>query len=117
MSNTAIHSIVKQFTRDLSEVLLKAVIQQEPKPRHGRPPRRPTKILARGQKRPPQYIEKLKRRILDTLKKSGGGLSSENLQDQLKLTGNELQLPIKQLLDAKQLRHEGVARGRRYWLR
>lgn len=74
------------------------------------------KRIGNTQKRSREDIEDTKARILAALKEEPG-MRSEQLQRTLKLKAENLQLPIKELLSAKQIKSEGVARGRKYTAR
>jgi len=68
--------------------------------------------IAKG-KRTPEAMEDTKTRILTTLKEEPD-LRSEQMQKILKLSGNDLALPLRQLLEEKKVVCKGVARGRTY---
>ena len=92
--------------------LLKAKGKPGPKPKSAGPAQKPAK-RAKWQKRSPEELETLTKSILGALKKSPG-LRSEQLAEALKVGTKDLALPLKALVEAKQLRTAGQRRGMTY---
>ena len=108
--------LVKQFVTDMESVLRQHTMHAV-QSSLGKPSK--VKLKSPGVpagKRSPTELEQLKKKIVELLRRTPGK-SSEDLQKVLMRNGAELALPLRQLLDGKHLRTEGVARGRRYWLR
>jgi|SRR6185295_10067392 len=105
--------LVKRFVADVEHVLRQQTMMAV-QASVGR--RNAKEFGAPNGKRSVGELDSVKQKIVAFLKKTPGQ-SSEEIQRALHRDGAELTLPIKQLVDAKLLRHEGVARGRRYWVK
>jgi hypothetical protein len=114
-----INELVSKFTHELSnyihaQVLNKVEVALGPRTRKMLAP-----ILVQAkspQKRSEEAMAIARQRILQAVKKVPG-MRSEQIQALLKMTPSQLGLPLKQLCDEKALKFEGVARGRKYWIR
>lgn len=122
MTNQKIETLINKFVAELQlatraevmDAIRSAITGAAPVPA-GRVPK--LKIVEKNPgKRTPEQIDQAKDKVVALLKKKGG-LRSEEIQDALSLSGSELSLPISHLMKAKVLKCEGVARGRKYWVR
>lgn len=123
MKNKAIDQLINDFVVNLSEATRQeafammrealdgGVKKAGPLPKVARLVRRPTA----GIKRSPEAIENQATKILGVLKKAKDGMRSEQIQDQLGTTAEQMQLPIKLLQRDGKITHKGVARGRQYF--
>lgn len=104
-------AIVDAVIRDTLDGLAHGPARRAPAP-NGRaaPPR------TKGGRRSPEQLQAERDRLLAVIK-ANPGKRSEELQELTVMTAEALARPITQLLKMKKLRHEGVARGRRYWAR
>lgn len=73
-------------------------------------------VAAESGKRTAAEISEAANKILSVLKKEPG-LRCEQLQAITGLDKDSIALPLRRLVDDKQVTHKGVARGRKYWAR
>ena len=122
MTNQKIETLVNQFVVDLQSATRAEVVNAirsvvlDASPSIKKIARGMKVAEKNGGKRTPEQIDQAKDKVVALLKKKGG-LRSEEIQDATGLSASELSLPLSHLMKAKVLKCEGVARGRKYWVR
>lgn len=122
--NQAILALVSRFVLDIESVIqgeVKEAISSVLRPAKSSNGVAPTLKKKRGRpahvsadKRSPKQMEAMRAKLVAFAMRTPGQ-RSEDIQKALKLEPEDIALPLRQLLNAKILRCEGNARGRRYW--
>lgn len=102
----------QQASAELGEKIIR--LTKGPKAPYVRKPKQG--FIRAAHRRSAEQLNTTKDRVRKLLVKKPG-LRSEQMQAVLKVDANILALPITQMLDDGELKCEGKARGRRYWVK
>jgi hypothetical protein len=115
--NKAIEALISQFVIDLNAAIREQTIDTLKGALGGSAKVHvPRMKFSSLRKRTKQDIEVQTAAVLSAIKKTPG-MRSEEIQEKLKISAEQLALPLRRLIAAKELKHEGVARGRKYFAR
>lgn len=110
--NRDIEMVVKDFVGSLEKIFAERTAKQMNDLVSNLTNGKKTALIA--EKRTPDKLDALQDALLAFLKKNPG-LRCEEIAKGMEVTTADLSLPIRRL--GKKIKHQGVARGRRYWAR
>lgn len=113
---TKIDTLIQQFAQDIRQAIIQDIMGNMSSAVTANGVKGKLRMVPMGGKRKPEELAKVSEQILGLLKKTPG-MRSEEMQRALVVNAETLALPLKQLAAKKLIRHEGVARGRKYSLR